>query len=101
MSPACRGVGIGGRLLDELIATVNKPIVLEVEPPEDALTCRRVGFYQRHGFLFTDYPYIQPPMEPGKPTVPLKLMIAGGEMDETQYETVKSTLYARVYNYSV
>ena len=49
-------------LMDALLAEKKRPMVLEVELPEDALTRRRIGFYERHGLVFNSYPYLQPPM---------------------------------------
>lgn len=42
-----RNGGYGGMLLDALLAEKKRPMVLEVELPEDALTRRRIGFYER------------------------------------------------------
>ena len=38
-------------MLQELVKQYQKPICLEVELPEDELTRRRIGFYERNGFV--------------------------------------------------
>lgn len=91
--------GYGGALLDNLLEEKGKPVVLEVEPPKDALTRRRVGFYQRHGFAFNGYPYLQPPMRKGHGMLPLRLMTWPGGIDEETYERYKDRLYRIVYKY--
>ena len=93
----CRNSGIGGRMLTELAALVKCPLCLEVEPPEDALTKRRVGFYERHGFSLNPYPYFQPPISKGKNTIPLVLMSSNGVLTEAQFQRIKAVLYREVY----
>ncbi|MCG8399496.1 GNAT family N-acetyltransferase, partial [Bacillus atrophaeus] len=62
VSEKARNSGIGGKMLEELARQKAGKVVLEVELPEDSLKKRRIGFYERHGFTFNEYPYIQPPM---------------------------------------
>lgn len=58
VDPALRNSGTGSAMLQELVKQYQKPICLEVELPEDELTRRRIGFYERNGFVFNEYPYI-------------------------------------------
>ncbi len=58
--PAVRGKGHGNQIISELIASSDKPILLEVEHPEDELSRRRIGFYERMGFILNDHPYHHP-----------------------------------------
>ena len=49
-TPLSRGLGIGSKLVQEvLLEARDRPLILEVEPPVDELTKRRVGFYERLG----------------------------------------------------
>ncbi|MFR9649786.1 MAG: GNAT family N-acetyltransferase [Rikenellaceae bacterium] len=59
-TPAVRGKGYGNQILNELIASSNRPILLEVEHPEDELSRRRIGFYERMGFILNHHPYRHP-----------------------------------------
>lgn len=97
-SPASRGEGVGGRLLDEVISHSSNPVCLEVEPPLEKIQSRRVEFYRRHGFSLNDYPYIQPPISKGKKSVPLMIMTTGGELSPDEFESVRTQLYRKVYN---
>ena len=45
VDPACRSGGIGGQMLDALLARYDKPACLEAELPETELAARRIGFY--------------------------------------------------------
>ena len=77
VDPACRNGGIGGQMLDALLARFDKPACLEAELPETELAARRIGFYERHGFTVNaDYPYFQPTLTPGGSQILLKLAAA-------------------------
>ncbi|MFR9651791.1 MAG: GNAT family N-acetyltransferase [Rikenellaceae bacterium] len=58
--PAVRGKGYGNQILSDLISCSKKPILLEVEHPEDEISRRRIGFYERMGFVLNDHPYRHP-----------------------------------------
>ena len=60
VSSKVRNGGIGGRMLREVLAKVNKMTCLEVELPEGELEKRRISFYERNGFCYNSYPYTQP-----------------------------------------
>ncbi|MBM6829841.1 GNAT family N-acetyltransferase [Anaerotignum lactatifermentans] len=94
-----RNGGIGGRLLEEFLAWYGKKAVLEVEVPEDVLTKRRVGFYERHGFYYNEYPYLQPPMRPGQGMLPLRLMTRPAPIQEEEYQRYRRLIYRQVYRY--
>ncbi len=50
ISPDVRSSGYGSRFLREWIAGDNLPVLLEIEPAADEITCRRQAFYHRLGF---------------------------------------------------
>ncbi len=99
IKPFYRNGGFGGKKLQEMIAWVRKPVVLEVEVPTDDITKRRVGFYERHGFFLNDYPYLQPPMRVGQGMLPLRLMTMPGKISEDVYERYRRLIHRIVYNY--
>ena len=60
VDPVCRSGGIGGQMLDAMLARCGKRACLEAELPETELAARRIGFYERHGFTVNaDYAYFQ------------------------------------------
>jgi ribosomal protein S18 acetylase RimI-like enzyme len=67
----CRG--IGSQALD-LLKQGGKTIILEIEPPVDELTSRRLGFYERNGFFLAPYHHIQAKYHIGDPDVELKIL---------------------------
>ena len=101
VDPALRNSGTGSAMLQELVKQYQKPICLEVELPEDELTRRRIGFYERNGFVFNEYPYIQAPISKGKSPVPLRIMTYGSAITREKFEEMKEVLYRRVYKCTV
>ena len=71
-----------------------------MEPPETEPAVRRIGFYRRCGFFLNEYPYLQPPLAPGRSTLPLLVMTTGGPVSRPQFEQIRDVLYARVYRIS-
>ena len=59
VEPRLRNTGLGAKAL-ALLKALGKPIILEIELPEDALTRRRKGFYERNGFRENSWRHIQP-----------------------------------------
>lgn len=94
-----RNHGFGGKALDDFINQYHKNVVLEVEMPEDELTRRRIGFYQRHGFAWNDYPYMQPPLREGQQILPLRLMTKPTAIDLDTYERYRLSIHRNVYHY--
>lgn len=95
--PEDRSRGLGALILQELLQQAGKPIILEVEPPEDELCRRRIGFYQRNGFFLNPWPYWQPPISPGKKSIPLRIMSSGRILSPAEFAAVQEKLYSRVY----
>lgn len=98
VDPTLRSGGLGGRLLDELVASSEKPVFLEVEPPQDTWSRRRIGFYERHGFFLNEYPYLQLPLREGQSPKPLLVMTSGAPLSEKTFALMRDEVYARVYN---
>lgn len=67
ISPQLRGENIGSKVIS-LWTKKQKKVVLEIEPPEDEMSIRRLGFYKRAGFVANPQLYIHPsfcrPFEP-------------------------------------
>ncbi len=94
---AMRGSGIGDRLMSQYLGESDKLTVLEVELPEDIISCRRIRFYERLGFHLNEYPYVQPPLRVGGQDLPLKIMSYPKPLTEQEFLACKSLLYDKVY----
>lgn len=96
--PGLRGKGLGAEVMKRLTAEAGVPVVLEVELPEDEMTCRRVNFYRRCGLvLWERQAYLQPPYHAGVSAVPLRLMVYG-PLDETaDFDRVRAGIHTSAY----
>ena len=95
--PEYRNKGLGAQLLREITSNTTKIVCLEVEPPVDELTRRRVRFYERNGMFFNEYPYIQPSISEGRQPIPLFIMTSNRKIDEQEFSRIKNKLYIEVY----
>ena len=92
-----RGGGIGREVLREYIERNDTPVVLEVEPPADVYSRRRIAFYVSMGFvLHKDYRYVQPSYGEGREAVELLLMTCGAASG-CNLDALSRLLHARVY----
>ena len=89
--PDLRGQRLGGRALEQLIAR-GKPVVLEIDPPEDQVSRRRQGFYERCGFCANPWRLVLPPYRAGFKGHPLVVMTCPEPWSRTQYETFAAFL---------
>lgn len=96
LTATLRSQGYGSMALRTFITEVlPRPIILEVEPPTDTLTRRRVSFYERCGLTLYDYDYTQPPYTPDRMEIPLRLM--GTLPTGTDFREIAEKLYREVY----
>lgn len=99
-APLSRNGGRGSIILQRLLQLTGKPLVLEVEPPADEMTRRRVAFYSRNGLvLHDDFSYIQPSYRPDGKPVPLKLM-SSPSIDPDSLEAIAGSIHRVVYGKS-
>ena len=97
VNPAFRNGGVGSKMLAALLETTAKPVCLEVELPETEMARRRIGFYQRNGFVLNPYPYVQPPISAGRNPLPLAIMSAPRAIDQKEFDEFHRLVYTRVY----
>ena len=95
--PESRNEGLGKKILQEIVSNENNIVCLEVEPPIDELTHRRIAFYERNGLFFNSYPYIQPSISKGRDPIPLFIMTSNNTISHLEFEKIKNTLYKEVY----
>jgi ribosomal protein S18 acetylase RimI-like enzyme len=95
--PQRRNDGLGSRILCEIIKSAQNQVCLEVEPPNDELTKRRIAFYERNGMFFNSHPYIQPSISKGRKAIPLFIMTSQSTISKESFENIKNTLYKEVY----
>lgn len=98
VNEAFQGQGMGSKIMREVMAISEKPIILEVEPPAGSETAaRRVRFYEKLGFHLHAYPYEQPPLRVGAAPLPLQLMSYPAIYGEVAFDRVKQMILQEVY----
>lgn len=97
VNPSYRNLGLGSQMLQELQSMLPHQICLEVELPETEMAARRIGFYQRNGFFYNDYPYMQPSISEGRNPIPLRIMTSGQAIALEDFLHIKEVLYTEVY----
>ena len=58
---------------------------------------RRLAFYRRLGFCEDPRPYMQPPLQPGQPPIPLTVLTYPGLLQQQEYEDLKNVIWREVY----
>lgn len=96
-----RGMGIGRNIIEKFKRQDHRPIILEVEPPDNELCRRRIGFYQRLGFELSEFYYEQPPLRTGHTPKALQLMSYPFALNIANFKLCVSKLYSEVYGVSV
>ncbi len=96
-SPAVRNKGYGRQVMEYIKQLLPGIIVLEVERPEDEMSIRRIGFYQRCGFSLCEKDYFQPSYRKGGEGLPLYLMFAGADSIDADFEAIRDRIHREVY----
>lgn len=97
-SPSVRNKGYGKMIMQALLNNFpDSKIVLEVELPEDELSKRRIGFYERNGFILCEKPYMQPPYRKSGSPIPMHIMFSGTDSIDGMFDTITSEIYKNVY----
>jgi len=97
ISQDARNGGFGKRVLEGMNEILEKPIVLEVEAPNDEMSKRRIGFYSRLGYELWEREYLQPPYRKGEGFLPMFLMVKGDLDINKDFPRIKDKIYKEVY----
>lgn len=90
VSPTMRGKNIGSTLLREFIEqNKNFSFILEIEPPVDEITKRRLSFYEKLGFRFNDYDYTHPSYNKKGPDHKLNILSYPDKITKEQFDRFK------------
>lgn len=96
--PAMRNKRYGQKIL---AALQDKPLILEIDPPTDAISQRRKGFYERCGFVENPYPHTHPPYHRGNAGHDLVVMsspsVLTPEAYADFYQTLCDTVMAKAF----
>ncbi len=93
-----RNSGIGSRMLQNIRKIISDRICLEVELPHNDIARNRISFYERNGFNYNNYQYVQPSISIGRNPIPLRIMTTDGGLNSEEFSVIKNLLYDKVYN---
>ncbi len=98
ISEASRGLNIGSRIMELVIASTNLPIILEIEPPIDDISRRRQNFYTKLGFSINPYHHIQPPINAQSQPLQLKILSLPA-INQQEYQLFNQYYQLRIMKY--
>ncbi len=93
----CRSQGIGSKIIQEIIQE-KLPVVLEIDPPFDAISKQRLHFYQKNKFILTDYTFRQLKYQKRSDELFLNLLCSV-KMDNRLFQEFKNTIYLELTKY--
>lgn len=91
MLPELRGQGLGSRAL-ALLGSCGKTVILEIDPPVDAVSVRRRQFYERAGFVANPYHHVHPPYHREHAGHELVVMSRPSALTQAQYDAFAKVL---------
>ena len=94
-----RGRGVGTAAL-KWLQKQGKLLILEIEPPQDAATCRRREFYQNAGFELLPYVHEQLPFHADTHSVPMRLMSWPHAATAEEIDNFENALRDNIMRYS-
>ena len=87
--PGLRNRHYGQRAL-ELLQPM--PLILEIDPPVDAVSVRRKGFYERCGFVENPYAHVHPPYHKGNHGHDLVVLSRPAVLTQAEYDRFRKYL---------
>lgn len=93
-----RGLGIGSKLVKEVLEEANwRLVLLEVEIPHSENEKRRVQFYERLGFYLNPHYHYLPPLNEFTPGMELKIMSFSRMLTEEEQRFYRRILNSKVF----
>ncbi len=95
---AFKGRGIGSAVLSMLKQQPGR-LILEIDPPIDETSIRRMNFYKRDGWVLNPYLHMNLPLRVGDEEVPLRVMTVDTILSEVEYDAFLSLLMTDIIQY--
>lgn len=97
-TPQSRGLGIGSKLVKEVLDEANQLLILlEVEIPKLEIQKRRIQFYERLGFFLNPYYHYMPALNEFTAGMELKLMSSLRKLTEEEHQSFRRILNREIY----
>lgn len=91
IDPKLRGKSYGTKIL-RAFCSKHKEMILEIEPPKDDITIRRLHFYKRLGFKLQPFNHFQVNYRKEDKNLQLKIMTYGRDWCRKEYDDFYSRL---------
>lgn len=101
VAPQLRGKNIGSKIITALIEEhPQHTILLEIDPPADDISKRRLRFYERLGFVINDFEHIHPSFSRnnGKEHE-LRIMSYPDRLTQEEFDRFRDYMYDRIMKY--
>ena len=95
-----RNSGFGKAIISGFIEQTDAPLILEVEPPDNEISQRRIEFYNRLGFVTNPHKYVQPAYHNDSGSVDMLLMTKR-LLSHDEFASVQKEIYAKVYKTNI
>lgn len=99
ISPALRGQHLGSKALAAFCERVGR-VILEIDPPVDEISIRRLRFYRRLGFVENPHEYLHPSFREPFVTHKLVLMSYPRPLDDGEARRFADFVRETVLSYS-
>lgn len=96
--PSLRGKNYGSRILKEFCKD-DKIIILEIDPPVDDISIRRLRFYKRLGFQLNNYTHVQLTYRKNYEGYKLKILSYNCILSEEEYNDFNNFLFNEISQY--
>lgn len=93
--PEMRNRKYGQKAMEQL-KLKGKALILEIDPPYDTISIRRLGFYSRLGYKLNKYEHRHPAYRPEYSAHPLRVMSYPKELTDEEYSSFFKYLNTRV-----
>lgn len=94
-----RGRNYGSTILKEFVESTSKVVILEIDPPIDEISKRRLSFYKQLGFNMNDYDYSHPPYRKTIKPHALKILSYNQYLGEEMYQLFYANVCHRAMKY--
>jgi len=97
IDPLQQGKKHGSTVVQQIIDSSQKILLLEVEPGQDEISKKRILFYERLGMKFCPFDYKQPSYRKNEKPFPMLIMSYPNELSKQLFEEYTSIIKAEVY----
>jgi ribosomal protein S18 acetylase RimI-like enzyme len=97
IDPSQRSKSYGSAVMKKIITNSNNTLLLEVEPPHNDISKKRIIFYERLGMKICPYYYEQPPYRINENSFPMLIMSFPHELSKPYFEEFTSIIKTEVY----